>query len=75
MNPGRPAAELWANLLGINQTKFCTGGLFLFFPQSGHFDSPLSHFHNYARPFANGVKMLHFSRLHVLFDLSAVLQP
>lgn len=50
MNPRLPTVQPWAHLLWINQIKFCTGGLFSFFFQSGHFDFPLSHFHNYACP-------------------------
>lgn len=65
MNPGLPTVEPWAHLLWINQTKFCTGGLFLFF-QSGHFDSPLSHFHNYACPLSNGVKILYLPKLYMV---------
>lgn len=61
MNPGLPTVEPWAHLLWINQKKFCTGGLFLFF-QSGHFDSPLSHFHNYACPITNGPKIFNLSK-------------
>lgn len=64
MNPGLPRVEPWAHLLWINQTKFCTGGLFLFF-QSGHFDSPLSHFHNYACPITNGPKILYLPKLYM----------
>lgn len=36
----------------------------LFF-QSGHLDSPLSHFHNYACPVTDGVKTLYLSKLHI----------
>lgn len=36
----------------------------LFF-QSGHLDSPLSHFHNYACPVTGGVKTLYVSKLHL----------
>lgn len=37
----------------------------LFF-SSGHFDSPFSHFHNYASPFSNGVKMLYLLKLYTV---------
>lgn len=33
--------------------------------QSGHLDSPLSHFHNYACPLTDGVKTLYLLKLHL----------
>lgn len=35
------------------------------FFQSGHFNSPLSHFHNYACPVTDGVKTLSLSKPHI----------
>ena len=57
MNPGLPTVEPWAHLLWINQTKFCTGGLFFSFFNQVILILPYLIFIIMLVPFSNGVKI------------------